>query len=151
MLPFGMSCQLSKCEVHALQDKTNKVKDEDIEEEVEQKPSDEEAQQAAVEAVQQLTVSQGPAAELPSKPIMGVDQDLSGAALVRKVGMLILCTVFRVLYLSPLPTPTPHQVHQVQGLAKHKFTFLVCCNSVNTEKLCSKLPVTFFFFGIAGD
>lgn len=68
-----------------LQDKTNKVKDEELEEEVEQQASPEEAQQAAVQAVQKLTESHGPAADLPSRPILGVDQDLSGAALVRKV------------------------------------------------------------------
>ncbi|KAL0045851.1 hypothetical protein WJX82_006724 [Trebouxia sp. C0006] len=65
-------------------DKTNKVKNEEVEEEVEQQGSPEEAQQAAVQAVQQMTVSHGPAADLPSRPILGVDQDLSGAALVRK-------------------------------------------------------------------
>jgi len=56
-----------------------------VEEEVEQQGSPEEAQQAAEQAVQQMTVSHGPAADLPSRPILGVDQDLSGAALVRKV------------------------------------------------------------------
>ena len=61
------------------------MKDEELEEEVEQQVSPEEAQQAAVQAVQELTVSHGPAADLPSRPILGVDQDLSGAALVRKV------------------------------------------------------------------
>jgi len=61
------------------------VKDEELEEEVEQQASPEEAQQAAVQAVQKMTVSHGPAADLPSRPILGVDQDLSGAALVRKV------------------------------------------------------------------
>ena len=70
-----------------LQDKTNKVKNEEVEEEVEQQGSPEEAQQAAEQAVQQMTVSHGPAADLPSRPILGVDQDLSGAALVRKVIM----------------------------------------------------------------
>ena len=71
------------------QDKTNKVKDVDVEEEVEQKPSEEEARQAAVQAVQHLTESHGPAAQLPSRPILGVDNDLSGAALVRKVNTAI--------------------------------------------------------------
>ncbi len=61
------------------------MKDEELEEEVEQQASPEEAQQAAVQAVQKMTVSHGPAADLPSRPILGVDQDLSGAALVRKV------------------------------------------------------------------
>ena len=61
------------------------MKDEELEEEVEQQTSPEEAQQAAVQAVQEMTVPHGPAADLPSRPILGVDQDLSGAALVRKV------------------------------------------------------------------
>ena len=63
------------------QDKSNKVKDVEPEDEVEQQPNEEEAQQAAVQAVQRLTESHGP----PSKPILGVGDDLSGAALVRKV------------------------------------------------------------------
>lgn len=61
------------------------MKDEEIEEEIEQQPSEEGAQRTAVEAVQQLTVSHGPAADLASRPILGIDEDLSGAALVRKV------------------------------------------------------------------
>lgn len=61
------------------------MKDEELEEEVEQQASPEDAQQAAVQAVQKMTESQGPAAVLPSRPILGVDKDLSGAALVRKV------------------------------------------------------------------
>ena len=67
------------------QDKSNKVKDVEPEDEVEQQPNEEEAQQAAVQAVQRLTESHGPAAELPSKPILGVGDDLSGAAFVTKV------------------------------------------------------------------
>lgn len=61
------------------------MKDEEIEEEVEQQASPEEAQEAAVQAMQKMNVSSGPAADLPSRPILGVEQDLSGAALVRKV------------------------------------------------------------------
>ena len=68
------------------QAKTNKVKDDDLllEQEVEQQPSAEQAQQKAVEGMHHLTESHGPAADLPSRPILGVHEDLSGAALVRK-------------------------------------------------------------------
>ena len=68
------------------QAKTNKVKDDDLllEHEVEQQPSAEQAQQKAVEGMHHLTESHGPAADLPSRPILGVHEDLSGAALVRK-------------------------------------------------------------------
>ena len=68
------------------QDKTNKVKDDDLllEEEVEEQPSAEQAQQKAVEGMHHLTESHGPAADLPSRPILGVHEDLSGAALVRR-------------------------------------------------------------------
>ena len=71
------------------------MKDEEIEEEVEQQASPEEAQEAAVQAMQKMNVSSGPAAGLPSRPILGVEQDLSGAALVRKVityDTTLLCT-----------------------------------------------------------
>ena len=62
------------------------MKDDDLvlEEEVEQQPSAEQAQQKAVQGMHRLTESRGPAADLPSRPILGVQEDLSGAALVRR-------------------------------------------------------------------
>ena len=60
------------------------MKDTDLEEKVEQQPSAKVAQQKAVEGMQHLSESHGPAADLPSRPILGVHEDLSGAALVRR-------------------------------------------------------------------
>ena len=84
LLLLMLSNMLTLCLV--TQDKTNKVKDDDLllEEEVEQQPSPEQAQQKAVEGMHHLTESHGPAAELPRRPILGVHDDLSGAALVRR-------------------------------------------------------------------
>lgn len=62
------------------------MKDDDdlLEEEVEQQPSAEQAQRKAEEGMHRLAESHGPAAGLPSRPILGVQEDLSGAALVRR-------------------------------------------------------------------
>lgn len=62
------------------------MKDDDLilEEEVEQQPSAEQARQKAVQGMHHLTESHGPAADLPSRPILGIQEDLSGAALVRR-------------------------------------------------------------------
>lgn len=62
-----------------------------LEEEVEQQPTDEQATQTAVAGLQHMTESHGPAAQLPSRPILGVSEDLSGASLVRKVRKRMLC------------------------------------------------------------
>lgn len=77
-----------------VQEKTPKSKDEDLpapkgrdndlEEEVEKQSSPQQAQQTAVGGVQHLIESHGPAADLPSRPVLGIAEDLSGAALVRR-------------------------------------------------------------------
>lgn len=61
-----------------------KGKDQDLEEEVERQPNTDQARQKAVEGVHRLSESHGPAAHLPGRPILGVAEDLSGAALVRR-------------------------------------------------------------------
>lgn len=64
----------------------DKVKDDNdlLEEEVEQQPSAQQAQRKAEDGMHRLAESHGPAASLPSRPILGVQEDLSGATLVRR-------------------------------------------------------------------
>ena len=92
MLPFYKKACLFAVHLSVLwlvQAKTSKVKDDaEVEEELEREPSEEEAKQKAVAAVQHMRESHGPAAQLPSRPILGVNEDLSGAALVRRVSCI---------------------------------------------------------------